>query len=307
LSSQNQHGRYLPGEDVIAAWKLVLYGSLAASFLFGLLYSGGALLLLQEDRHVSATRFFVLTVGLQLALTAVSLVSFGLRRGLRERIGHFDSLRVMLTGLVLRWRRLSPDGRLRRALSMLHRRRNAYRGIVFGHAVLATQACFVAMTIGILISLAGYHFAVRDVRFGWSATYDWKTTTVVDATSLIALPWAMMLPQATLTSADVEASRLTPDEPGKRVPADASRAWKNFLLASLVFYGVFLRLVIAWIAARGVSRETRSIEMRHAEAEALWQRLITPLPGEEPPAEEDDAAADSASWWGRFKSIFSTS
>jgi hypothetical protein len=280
LRFRRLEGQYLPGDDLTAAWKTIVSVMFLAAFFYGLLHAG-ALLVLEQDGHVSATRFFMLTVGLQLLLTLCGLaLCFG-RRALRTQFGAFESLRLKLATVLLRSRLVNwGHSNLRRALPLLLHRRGLYQRLVFGHIVLATQLCFIAMSAGIIVSLIAYHFAYRDVRFGWSTTHAWEAADISSAAGVVSTPWSWALPAAKPTLSQVAESHLSAETFGKRVSADASRAWAGFLVAALLFYGIALRVLIAGIAVHRVTRQRWAVKFSHPEGDELWLRLTTPLPEE---------------------------
>ena len=287
LRFRRLEGQYLPGEDLTATWKAIVSVLVAMAFFYGLLHAG-ALLAFERDEHVSATRFFLLTVGLQLLLTSCGLLFFFGRRTLHQHFGTFESLRVKLVTGLLRSRWLSwGNDNLRRAVPRLIRRRSLYRRLVFGHIVFATQLAFIGMSAGIIVSLMAYHFAYRDVRFGWSATHAWEAADISRAVEVASKPWAWVMPAARPTLAQVEESHLSAEMPAKRVSAEASRAWAGFLVAAIVFYGIALRLLFAAIALRGAAQQRRTLRFNHPEGDQLWLRLTTPLPQE--PTQADSA------------------
>jgi len=280
LRFRRLEGQYLPGDDLTAAWKTIVSVLFAAAFFYGLLHAG-ALLVLEQDGHVSATRFFMLTVGLQLLLTLCGLAFYFGRRALKTQFGAFESLRLKLATVLLRSRLVEwGHSNLRRALPLLLRRRGLYQRLVFGHIVFTTQLCFIAMSAGIIVSLIAYHFAYRDVRFGWSATHAWEATDISSAVGVASKPWAWALPTARPTLSQVAESHLSAESSGKRVSADASRAWAGFLVAALLFYGIALRVLFAGIAFHGVTRQRGAVRFNHPEGDQLWLRLTTPLPQE---------------------------
>ena len=303
LGVRGRRGTYLPGEDLTSAWRTLVSILVAAAFVFGLAHAG-TLLVLEQDSHVSATRFFMLTAGLQVFLTLCGLVFYSLRRSLRRHFGTFESLRLTLVTALLRWRRLGfVNAKLRRAIALLAARRRLYRGLAFGHVVLATQLCFIAMSLGIVVSLIAYHFAYRDVRFGWSTTHAFSAEEISRAVDVISAPWAWLLPPARPTLAQVAESHLTEDDRGRRVSAQASRAWANFLVAGLAFYGVALRLAFAALAYASVRRQLGATKLSHPDADQLWNRLTTPLPPDIPtePDEPDESTPRlKPPWWWPF-------
>lgn len=276
----------LPGHAIVEAWRIVATMAIVASLLLGLSYAGGLLKLLDDDGHVSATRVFILTVGLQVLLLAVVLLVFTHRRLTASRSEH-GSLRLWMVSRVL----ARFGSRLRGPLATLAVLETRYRSLLLSKVMAVGQICVAAFNCGIVVALSFYHFTVTDVRFGWSATHDFTPAHVSRAVDGVATPWSWMLPMALPTLEDVSQSRLTRDANDLLVAPDVSRRWGAFLVASLVVYGVLLRLLLVGLLNWSARRKMKDVRFEGASADLLWKRMTTdppteagePLPPIDPP------------------------
>jgi hypothetical protein len=92
--------------------------------------------------------------------------------------------------------------------------------------------------------------AMSDFTFVWGSTFQLSDTLVEDMTSAVAAPWSAWLPQATVSSDLIFASRfhpavtsLGPDN------IEAMRGWWPFLIMAMVTYALLPRLLL-WLLSR---------------------------------------------------------
>lgn len=264
----------LPGSSIVSIWKFLSTLLMFGAFLLGLAYAGGLLHYMREEGYVSAPRIFLLTIGLQLLTTVAALVVSGIVRG---KTSDMSSMRLWFVVSLLS--RFGP--RIRDSMSVVADAIGKHRALLLAGAMAPVQASVAALNFGILVSLLVFHFSVTDVRFGWTVTHDITDEQMHTAVAWVGAPWSWIT-AATPTLDQIKRSRA---ESGAREEnKDASRAWAYFLLASLVTYGVILRLMVVEVLERILARELRRLEFAGEPYDAMWIRMISAKPQEpEPP------------------------
>lgn len=239
---------------------VALIGHLLA-FFFG--FSGMAAFLLGSGRGlVNVFMFLLLFVLIQflLCLAAVIVMSFTLGGARQPLVLPVNPARLLVA-------RAFPDRRyLREAQSvvrMVFLRYGQELGAVF--TLGAMGAFFVVL-------------ALNDFTFVWGSTFNLSDTFVEDMTSGMAAPWSSWLPQATVSSDLIFATRyhpaitsLSPDN------IEDMRGWWPFLIMSMLCYALLPRLVL-WVLSRFFyRREMRGAITSLPGAERVLTRMKTPL------------------------------
>lgn len=139
-------------------------------------------------------------------------------------------------------------------------------GIAFNQAVAGTLFFLVLFT---------------DLTFSWGTTLEVEPEQIHAITSVLALPWAGYLPEASPTLELVEATRFARiesafvgDEPGAALRAGG---WWPFLLASLLTYGFLPRVIALGGGLYFLRREIGLALSRSEQVQALKERLRSPV------------------------------
>jgi hypothetical protein len=245
---------------------LLLGGGLAGTWLSG----GGA-------EPVNAPLFWAGTVGVQLLLLVAMLLGWVFRR----RLGGSAGAVAAVWQRLVRWggRGLAhalPGERrdeLRAWWARVAQREPALRPLIALPAAAATQRFAMAFNLGLLLAMVGLHLPLEDLRFGWQSTYPVSAAQVHAVLRVVAAPWHWMSAAALPTTAQVAATRYVQGQLATTLPAGAAHAWWPFLVASVVVYGLLLRLLmlalLQWAQARHVAR----LRFDSPAAHALWRRL----------------------------------
>lgn len=291
-------GLYLPGGDVSHAWRLLVSVLVVVSFLVGALQAGTVLAVLDRNDHVNPLLAWLLTVGLQLMITTLVLLIYPLRSWLRKRYGDFPSMRMAALSWLLKFFHSRPRSKFASALIALRGARARHSRLVMAHVGMAASASVMAMSLGLAGSMVVFHYAVKDVRFGWGMTYAYGSAQVARVVDAVALPWAAIAPAAVPSEAQIEQSRLSRETPNQQVPASASRSWAFFLVASILVYGLILRLLL-WLASDAIARKAlHNARLESQAADELLKRLLTARSKEN--AQETIRVAPTESQWRRW-------
>ena len=113
------------------------------------------------------------------------------------------------------------------------------------HMIWLVQVVWCLVALGMLI---GYLLLLlfSDLAFGWSSTLLQDNDFVARAVRWLALPWQWLWPSAVPTESLVAATQYQRIVPGEGDPAMAGQWWR-FLMASLLFYNLLPRVVLAVI------------------------------------------------------------
>jgi hypothetical protein len=274
----------------------VVQALVVVSFFSGIVYAGTVLLVLGRDGHVSVTKAFIATVGLPLIVSLMALLAWLVRARLARSFGEFPSLRLWLASALLRLFKGSGRRPFVNTLRTLDAARRRHGRLVAAHVAAAMSASVAAMSLGLILSAEVYHYAVEDVRFGWSTTHQLPADAMNRAVGAIALPWSWAVPAARPSAAQIEESRLSREERQRPVSNPTSRAWAWFLTFSILTYGVLLRVIVVVAALATSRRALASTRFDAPEHDALWLRMTMPLPQEAPPPAPDEPPKPRTTW-----------
>ncbi|SHO47904.1 DUF2868 domain-containing protein [Desulfopila aestuarii] len=214
---------------------------------------------------VNVLHFLVLFVFSQLILAALLFARAGLiQLGLRA-IPHSLIIRALGTfalGLIVRLSRrttshLSGEKRLA-AEANIGRMRSAaaiYPSLFFWPLFTIIQLASICFNLG-LLAATFFKITVSDIAFGWQSTLQFSTQSLHSFISWMALPWSWLLPEGTgyPTLAEIEGSHIILKEGISSLQTPDLISWWPFLLLSVVFYGLLLRLLLLGM---GLQKERR--------------------------------------------------
>ncbi len=120
--------------------------------------------------------------------------------------------------------------------------------------------------------------ALSDFTFVWGSTFQLSDSLVEDITAALATPWSAWLPQATVSSELIFATRFHPAitslNPGNI--ADM-RGWWPFLIMSMLCYALLPRLLLWALSRHLYGRQMRSAAIRLPGSERVLARMKAPL------------------------------
>lgn len=231
------------------------------AFFFG--FSGMAAFLLGSGRGlVNVFMFMLLFVIIQFLLCLAAVMVMGLTvGGARAPV----VLPINPTRLLLA--RAFPDRRyLREAQSVVR--------MVFLRYGQELGAVFTLGAIGAFFIV----LALSDFTFVWGSTFDLSDTFVEDVTAWLAAPWSSWLPQATVSSELIFATRFHPAITSlSPTNIEDMRGWWPFLIMSMLCYALLPRLLL-WLLSRFFyRREMHSAVAGLPGTERVLARMKTPL------------------------------
>jgi hypothetical protein len=264
-----------PGERVSAYYRLFGWIAAAAALAAG---GGTAAALLRYDGGdpVNVLGYLAVFVGLQLLLVTLSSLLMVPRAvlGRLPALGGFPEFIRQLG-----YRRAGLDEAVERARGKLGGHDVWVGRLLAGHAVYSgverwmltamTQRAGAFFNVGAL-AVTIYLLSIRALAFAWSTTLTVDASTMTRWLRTMATPW-LWLPDAVPDESLVAASRYFP---GTVYDPDLLGDWWPFLVAALVCYGLLPRTALALFAAYKAAGERRRLELNHADAEALYERLM---------------------------------
>jgi hypothetical protein len=247
-----------------------------------------AAMLLQFEVHAGRINIVICVALLVLVpLGMLVLACAGAFWPSREGAGN----RAATGGFVLAWRRLALA---RLAMSLLSASVRADVEILLGRmtaharlyarverAQLFVWSQWLGLAFGVGALVATLVFVVfTDLAFGWSTTLDVQAESVHRVVSILSAPWASLWPSASPSLDLVETTRhfrVAADEHIHFVDPIRYGGWWPFLVASLLFYGLLPRVVVAGLGTRWLGREVGIAIALSPGVDRLIDRLTTPI------------------------------
>jgi hypothetical protein len=252
--AQGQKDPWLSEASVAALGRLL-------ALFFG--FSGMAAFLLTSGRGlVNVFMFLLLFVIVQFLLCLVAAVVMALTLGPGQApvVLPVNPARLLVA-------RVFPDRRYLRE----------------AHSVVRLMFLRYGQELGALFTLGAIAaffvvLALSDFTFVWGSTFQLSDSLVEDMTAAIASPWSAWLPQATVSSDLIFATRFHPAITSLS-PAniDDMRGWWPFLIMAMLCYALLPRLLLWLLSRYFYGRQMRAAITRLPGSERVLARMKTPL------------------------------
>lgn len=254
--------------------KLAIIFVLALVFIFGILAAGAAFVV-KEGHFVNI--YWLLSSLLGLHILSLALWLGSLTFGAGGLLGHWVS-----DGIFALARRLK-SGQLRIAAvrAMISRNMRGTTGLWYSSAL--SHALWGMYLFGALLAVLAL-LATQRYVFVWE-------TTILSSTSYEAMTAALSLFPSFLgvEMPGAEVVRASEWPLSSQIPADAHLLWSNFLMATLVIYGLLPRLALAFISLSLARWRRRALKLDLSRP--LYARLIPlihPVVSKTDVVDEDD-------------------
>ena len=271
------------GQRVVAGYNTL--GALL--FVVGIVIGWGAVsaVLAYDGTHpVNVLMFVTVLVGTQVGFALVGMLTAVVRRffpglfGVQPLIT--SALRAAATRLAGLFERRGVDTKAWEAtLQHVRTRRSLYRSVEQSVLYGLSQTFGIAFNLG-AIACCVFRITFSDIAFSWSTTLDLAPETVLGIVQLIASPWGWLAPDTVPTAELVEASQYSRFHGNYVVGTPDARLvgqWWPFLVATLVVYGLLLRLVLAIAAVVGREWALGHLPLGTPDVERIVRRLQTPV------------------------------
>jgi hypothetical protein len=263
-------------------WRMLLVGLFALGLVVG--FSGAAAWLATDGgTPVNIVVLWPVLIGLP-ALFAGGWFVAALPGRWLDRVPGVASLRELLAA-VSSWIPTAIGAVIARvagreargALAELRRIDLLYGRLRFWLLTSLTQAFALAFSLGAAVALIGLPY-VDDPAFGWRSRL-MTTEQLHAAAGILATPWVAVAPEALPSREQVAQTRYSSVDPrfarGPHAPGEAAiwGAWWPFLVASILVYGLGLRLATLTASFVGMRRALRRTSLDDAECRRLVARL----------------------------------
>ncbi len=154
-----------------------------------------------------------------------------------------------------------------------------YAGVQRAQLFVWSQWIGLAFAGGALVATLTF-VVFTDLAFGWSTTLDVEAANVHPIVSILSAPWAAVWPEASPSLDLVESTRhfrVAAEEHIHFVDPIRYGGWWPFLIASMLFYAVLPRLVVAGLGERWLGREVGLAIGLSPGVDRLLDRLTTPV------------------------------
>lgn len=275
--------RFLSAQRLLS-WAMWLLGLLAGALL------ASALLDYDGRQPINISWYLFVLVLLPLLMLLSAGLGWLLRRtpiirGWISDIGLLGSaMRSLFAGL-MGWFQLrlqtqwtsEPQAVLGAMAGRFQASRSLHGSIAAYPMLLPLQLFGIAFNLGVLMTtilLAWF----SDLAFGWGSALDISPERVHAFAQVIAWPWHWWFGEGVgvPTPAQVAGTRIALKDPLFFQSAEDLRAWRWFLVLSVLTYGLLPRLLLLaltqWLQARALAR----LPLTHRTAQELYARMLTP-------------------------------
>lgn len=159
------------------------------------------------------------------------------------------------------------------------RTRSAIYGSLFYWPLFRLVQLFgVFFNLGLLTATMA-KIATSDLAFGWQSTLQISSQVLHRATQLAALPWSWFIPKSSSypTLAEIEGSRIILKDGIYHLATGNLIAWWPFLVLSLFFYGLLLRLAFSVFGRLMEDHALARLDFDNAACLTVIRRMRTPV------------------------------
>lgn len=279
----------LPGSYASEAHVLVR----VALILLGLFIGGSAgmaFLSYSGSTPVNVLNFLVLFVFSQLLMTGLLL-----SRGVVGRLGGgsarlskslFIRLISAAASRLASWllgrgnQQIDAEKRLamQAALGRIQATGSMYKGLFYWPLFLLTQLFGISFNIGLLAATL-LKITVSDIAFGWQSTLQFSAQSLHNFVSWLALPWAWLVspPIGHPGLPEIEGSRIVLKEGIANLQTPDLVSWWPFLLLSVLFYGLLVRLFCYGWGKLSAHRAEQKLKFDTPAIRQVLRRMTTPV------------------------------
>jgi len=277
-------GSYASEAHILVRVALLLLGLFVGSS------AGMAFLAYSGSTPVNVLNFLVLFVFSQLLMTGLLL-----SRGLVGRLGGSSarfsksiSIRLISVGAnrlaswLLRRGNQQIDAKKRLAMQAALGRIQAtgtmYKGLFYWPLFLLAQLFGISFNIGLLVATL-LKITVSDLAFGWQSTLQFSAQSLHNFVSWLALPWSWLVspPIGHPGLPEIEGSRIILKEGIANLQTPDLVSWWPFLLLSVLFYGLLVRLFCYGWGKLSAHRAEQRLKFDTPAIRQVLRRMTTPV------------------------------
>lgn len=273
-----------PGRSVSEGFRQLSFIVIFTAAAIGLL-SGLAFFTYSGTTPVNVLNFLFIFIFSQLLMLVFLVLAAGLRLlGIDMIPAPIVSFYELLSGWLLRrLRKISArlpaeqvDG-FGRLEGILKKNRSIYGQVFYWPLFRLSQQAMAGFNGGLLIATC-FRILTSDIAFGWQSTIQFSTGFIYRAAAVLALPWSWFVPSdhAHPSLAQIEGSRIILKDGIYHLQTQDLVSWWPFLVFSIIFYGIFVRLFMLLISRIGQQRALRTAKLNQPALLQLSRRLTTP-------------------------------
>ncbi len=164
------------------------------------------------------------------------------------------------------------------ALDVFRIRSAVYGSLFYWPLFRLVQLFGVFFNLGLLAATM-VKIATSDLAFGWQSTLQISSEVLHRAVQLIALPWSWFIPSSSSypSLAEIEGSRIILKDGMHHLATGDLIAWWPFLVLSLFFYGLLIRLTFTVFGRLLEEHSLARLEFDNAACFTVIRRMRTPL------------------------------
>ncbi len=164
------------------------------------------------------------------------------------------------------------------ALDTFRTRSSIYGSLFYWPLFRLVQLFAIFFNLGLLAATMA-KIATSDLAFGWQSTLEIGSEALHKAVQLVALPWSWFIPEASSypSLAEIEGSRIILKDGMYHLATGDLIAWWPFLVLSLFFYGLLLRLAFTVFARLLEERAIARVDFDNAACLTVIRRMRTPF------------------------------
>ena len=164
------------------------------------------------------------------------------------------------------------------AIDIFQTRSTVYGSLFYWPLFRLVQLFGVFFNLGLLAATMA-KIATSDLAFGWQSTLQIGSEVLHRAVQLIALPWSWFVPSSSNypSLAEIEGSRIILKDGMYHLATGDLIAWWPFLVLSLFFYGLLIRLAFTVFGRLLEEHALARLDFDNAACFTVIRRMRTPL------------------------------
>ncbi len=277
----------LPGDLYSEVYSLIIFIFTISGFLSGISLTL-SFLLYKGSQPVNISAYFSIFVLMQIVMVLL-LILFMISGLQTKRFKRFSITALLLNSFfkkaTLKIKNFSGEKISKKRKQSFH----SLSGLITGkkqiYGTLFSWPLFIIVQffgIGFNIGILGattYRILSSDMAFGWQSTLKISSTAVFKGISAISSPWAWFVsePYSHPTLSQIEGTRIILKDGINRLATGDLVSWWPFLILSVLFYGLFPRVIFLFSGLFLKKRALNNLRFDSVECETLLMRMRTPI------------------------------
>ena len=161
---------------------------------------------------------------------------------------------------------------------VLKKQRTVYGSVFYWPLFSLSQRVMVCFNLG-LLAATFFRILTSDIAFGWQSTIQFSTDFIAKTVRTLALPWSWMVPShhGYPSAAEIEGSRIILKDGIYHLQTQDLVSWWPFLVLSILFYGVLVRLALVVVGRIGQWQALTKLKTDRPVLIQVVNRMNTPM------------------------------